>query len=225
MKRLAKLLMAATIICTSQTVSATDFFSTENADELFRIGARAGMNMANVSAGGDNFSWNHDSWGTGFDAGVIVDINFRDWLTIQPGLFYQSRSNNYTHIVGYGTDRNVTVGHTLHYALVIPVVASVRFNPANNIRWSIDMGPYISLGLGHQDKGQVIVPQPETSFNKDYFDDRHNSQWGIKMGTGLNILDHYYIGIHYMAGIGNVYKKPGVSGHAKAWTFTLGYDF
>ena len=56
--------------------------------------------------------------------------------------------------------------------------------------------------------------------------------FGIKMGTGLQVLGHYYVGAHYLAGcidawkdrsIGNVTKTYG--GVTKAWVFTLGYDF
>ena len=52
------------------------------------------------------------------------------------------------------------------------------------------------------------------------------------MGTAIEILDHYYVGAHYLAGclpawkdrkIGNVTKDFG--GVTKGWVFTIGYNF
>lgn len=222
MRLMSAALLAATGIA---SCNAAEFFDTSAPDRTFALGARIGMNMANNSIGGNNFIWNHDSWGTGFDMGVVADINIRDFLTIQPGFFYQSRSNSYTYIRGFSTQQEVNVGHTLNYAFNIPILVSVRFNVTDNVRWSLDLGPYFTLGLGKSDNGIHVIPEPSTKFSDGYYSIRHRGQWGFKMGTGLNIRDHYYVGIHYMAGVSNIYKSENMSGHAKAWMFTLGYDF
>lgn len=44
------------------------------------------------------------------------------------------------------------------------------------------------------------------------------------MGTGIQVLDHYYLGVHYEAGCTKVWKHS-LAGRNKAWTFTIGYDF
>lgn len=202
------------------------FFDTSKPEQFFRLGVRVGVNMSNVSAGGNNFdSDSHDSWGTGFDAGIVADISFRDWFALQPGIFYQSRSNNYTHITGVGADQNIAVGHTLYYSFYIPVMFTARFNVTESLRWSLEAGPYLSFGVGHNDTGLKVAPAPEAYFDRGYFDCHKRNNIGLKMGTGLELDAHYYLGIHYMAGFGNAWKTFGCNGHNKAWTFTLGYNF
>lgn len=219
------LVLLTGIICANST--RAQFFDTSKAEDFFRLGVRLGMNMSNVSAGGPNFDWNHDSWGTGFEGGVVADIMIREWFGIQPGLFYQSRSNNYTHILGSGTSQIVNAGHTLYYSFYVPVLFEAKFNVTERLRWSLEAGPYLSFGVGHNDNGVRIVPTPEEPYNHDYFDNHKKNQMGLKIGTGLELDSHYYLGIHYMGGFGNAWKaeKVNYSGHNKAWTFTLGYSF
>ena len=47
---------------------------------------------------------------------------------------------------------------------------------------------------------------------------------GLKMGTGLKLFDHYYVGVHYLAGLTHAWKLPS-GGKNKSWMFTVGYDF
>lgn len=215
-----------TLVLTFATVGANaQFMDTGKPDEFFRLGARLGVNMSNVSAGGPTFAWNHNSWGTGFDAGIVADIAFRDWFAVQPGIFYQSRSNSYTHILGAGADQSIETGHTLYYAFYIPIIFQARFNLTDRFKWSVDFGPYVSFGVGHNDTGLHIEPSPQMPFDRGYFSRHEKVVSGLKVGTGLEFNHHYYIGIHYMAGFGNAWKVAGFEGHNKAWTFTLGYNF
>lgn len=212
----------ASLICLSANAQ---FMDTGKPENFFRLGVRVGLNMSNVSAGGPAFTWNDNSWGTGFEGGIVAEMSIREWFQIQPGIFYQSRSNNYTHILGSGPDQQISVGHTLYYAFYIPVMLQARFNVTQRLRWSIEAGPYISFGLGHNDNGLRIEPSPQEPFDMGYFDRHEQVVGGLKLGTGLELNEHYYLGIHYMAGFGNAWKVYGMSGHNKAWTFTLGYNF
>lgn len=225
MKRYGKILMSLLLTAVTATAAHAQFFDTSRPATFFRLGLRAGLNMSNVSAGGPSFDWNHNSWGTGFEAGIVADIAVREWFAIQPGFFYQSRSNTYTHITGSGPDQNISVGHTLYYAFYIPVMFQARFNITERLRWSLEAGPYLSLGLGHNDNGLIVVPAPQRPFDYGYFDRHKKNVWGMKMGAGLELDEHYYLGIHYMGGFGNAWKTVGIKGHNKAWTFTLGYNF
>lgn len=201
------------------------FFDTSRSEDFFRLGVRVGFNMSNVSANSDNFVMSHDSWGSGFEGGVVADISLREWFSLQPGIFYQSRSNSYTHIRGIGADQTMRVGHTLYYSFYIPVMFVGRFNLADRWRWSVEAGPYLSLGVGHNDNGLEVIGDQEVKYHDGYFDDRKKNVWGLKFGTGIEYDNHYYLGIHYMAGFGDPWKYADVSGRNKAWTFTLGYNF
>lgn len=219
MNRLKSLsLISCVIISATSSAVAADFLDTRATEDLFNLGVRVGFNASNQTHTSDNMVLNLDSWGTGFDAGVVCDINFRNFIAVQPGFFFQSRSNNYAYI--HSAAPAITdYGHTRYTTFTIPILASLRLNPASNIRWSIDLGPYFQFGLGGSDKGVA-----GTNFDDGYFDRRHKFDAGIKMGTGFRFFDKYYIGVHYMAGCRDVWKND-LAGKHKAWTFTLGYDF
>lgn len=203
----------------TQQVAAANFFDTSEPDNLFNIGVRIGLNTANQTHPSEGMKLNLDSWGTGFDAGIVADLNFKNYLTIQPGFFFESRSNNYSYIYSNLSD-NILYGHTRYTNFTVPVIASIRFNPADNIRWSIDFGPYFQFGLGGSDEGEFN----STPFDIGYFDNRNKFDAGLKMGTGFKFFNHYYIGIHYMAGFCDVWKTLDGGKH-KSWLISIGYDF
>lgn len=207
------------------TAEGSDFIDTSMPDKLITYGVRVGLNTSNQTS--PSKSVNLDSWGTGFDAGVVVDLNFRDFFAIQPGFFFESRSHNYSYVDN--ADRLLDVseyGHTRSYWFNIPLLASFRINPANSLKVSIDAGPQFGFGIGGSDKGTF---ENETGltipYDDGYFDIRKKFVLSFKMGAGIRYADHYYFGIHYQAGTGDVYKNGIEGGNHKAWTFTLGYDF
>lgn len=204
-----------------QSAVAVEFFDTSNPKNLFSLGVRVGLNTSNQTHNNNGMVYNKDSWGTGFDVGVVANINFKNYLTIQPGFFFESRSNNYSYMPLGIPFSNATVGHTRYTNFTIPIVASFNFNLSDNIRWSADFGPYLQFGLGGSDKG---LERSDLPYDIGYYDNRNKFDIGLKMGTGLKFLDHYYIGVHYLAGFCDVWKN-GYGGSRKSWTFTIGYDF
>lgn len=211
--------------------SASDFFSTAVPEQPFSLGVRVGLNTSNRTVDKDVFNlWNSNSWGTGFDAGVVADINIRDYIAIQPGFFYQSRSGNFTYsdllMPSENTQlQNTQFGHTRSYHFNIPILASLRFNVTDDVRWSVDFGPYLDFRLGSSET-QKIMHISYNPADPGYVEAKKNTfDFGIKIGTGLNILHHYYVGVHYMAGALDVWKTPELGGRNKCWQFTVGYDF
>ena len=207
------------------TASAADFLPTEPAEKTLGIGVRAGFNTANSTIGSKYTAEKIEGWGTGFDAGIVVDIQFREWFAIQPGIFYESRSNKYTYIWhnGIAQASGLAIGHSLDYSINIPVLFSARFNITDNLQWSVDIGPYFSFGIGKHDKGEYAEGTVSYNYDNGYYKHRNRFQSGLKFGTGLEFMKHYYIGVHYMAGMRDVYKDYG--GRNKAWSFMLGYNF
>ena len=108
-------------------------------------------------------------------------------------------------------------GHTLSRSFQVPVMGIFKINPMENLVWSIEFGPYFNFGLSGSDKGTQEIGTALREYSDGYFDT------GFKMGTGLQVFDHYYLGIHYEAGACKVWKH--YNGHNKAWSFTLGYNF
>ena len=97
-----KILLSIAFFLGVFSVSASEpeeFFSTEPADQLFSFGARLGINASNRTFPSNVFNkWNSNSWGTGMDVGAIANINFRDYLSVQPGIFFESRSGNFSYV-------------------------------------------------------------------------------------------------------------------------------
>ena len=242
MKKLA-LVFSIAALCSASCV-AKDFLSTELPDQFMTFGARVGVNTSNRIIGKPNIAgYNVQGWGTGFDIGVTADLNLRDYISIQPGVFFESRSNTYTLINDLGSSAifddpliSTQAGTFNSYALTIPVLASLHLNITDNIRWNIDFGPYVSFMFDSKLKNKVNnnthltdgTPGEGVQFRQD----AAPVDFGFKFGTGLRILDHYYVGAHYMAGATRAWKNVktdfgsySYGGHTKAWVFTIGYDF
>lgn len=242
MKRITSLIAISAIAAAQAT--AADFFSNETPEQLFNLGVRLGVNTSNRTVGSENMSgYNVQGWGTGFDLGVIADLNIRDYLSIQPGVFFESRSNTYTFITPVATAGMAAheylmsqAGTFNSYALTIPILGSVRFNITDDIRWNVDFGPYVSFMFGSKLKNKVNhnstdnggIPAAGAEFRQK----AAPVDFGFKFGTGLQILKHYTISAHYMAGAVRGWKdvktefgKYSYGGRTKAWVFTLGYDF
>lgn len=228
-----KYFIAAISILSAFYSHAADFLSTEPAEKLFNLGVRIGVNSSNRTFPSEKFSaWNVNCWGTGFDAGVVVNLNMREYLSIQPGIFFESRSGHYSYSENYTNEKkesdNFTqLGRLRTYNLIIPVVASVKLNIADNLQWLLEAGPYAQLKIHASDANKIQVidqPTPESPLKWEYAKSNF-ADWGFKLGTGIRFNEHYSFAIHYLTGLGNVWKSPIEGGSNKAWTFTLGYDF
>ena len=211
---------------------AQEFFDTSDAEKFFTFGARVGFNASNRTMPDVPTSlYNRNSWGTGFDAGVVANVNFKEYLSIQPGLFFDSRSGDYTYLMwyydnGYYNNDDYMMGHFQTFNFIIPIMGVVKFNPMPKVKWSVEFGPYFQFTM-KQKGSEINIPyQPvPTVFQSDVYRAKYNKfDFGFKMGTGIQVLEHYYLGIHYLAGVCHAWTKPS-GGHNKEWMFTIGYDF
>lgn len=235
-----RLLAGALCAMTVAGASAADFFSTEECEDLFTFGARIGVNTSNRTIKDSAYPdcYHNESWGTGFDIGAVASINIRDYIAIQPGFFFQSRGGSYT-LMGTARDSALPddgseiaqAGKRRSYNFTIPIMAILRFNLTDDLRWHVEAGPYVSFVLDSSLKNKRFVVNG-TSETPLFMQKAANVDFGVKMGTALQILDHYYVGVHYMAGcipawkdreVGNITKTYG--GLTKAWVFSIGYDF
>lgn len=229
-----KILTALIALLASTNMTAQDFLSAETPENLFNIGVRVGINTSNRTFGKEYFRrWNVNSWGTGVDSGVVVNLNMRDFFAIQPGFFFESRSGNYSYAQDYidqeGETKDFTqMGHYRNYNFTIPVMASFRFNLSDNVRWIMEAGPYAQFRIHSSDGDKIQVIQPQTnafstvsvvSAQSNPFD------FGLKIGSGLSFKNKYSLYVHYLAGGRKAWKAPHAGGHNKAWTVSLGYDF
>ncbi|MDE6007078.1 MAG: PorT family protein [Muribaculaceae bacterium] len=235
-----RLMISAICALTAAGVNAADFFSTENCDNLFTFGARIGVNTTNRTLGSNSMpgAYHNESWGTGFDAGVTVDLNIRDYISIQPGFFFETRSGSYV-LMGSPTDisgipENVEIaqaGKRSSYNFTIPVMAVLHFNLTDNLRWNVELGPYVAFVLDSKlnNKRFIVDGESDTPL---FYQQASSVDFGIKMGTGLELFNHYYLGTHYIAGCIDAWKDLKIGSYTKSfggvtkgWVFTVGYNF
>lgn len=211
--------------------SAADFFSTEQPESLFDIGLRAGVNTSNRNIHKNTFDiWNRNSWGTGFNIGAVVNLNFRDYISIQPGIFFDSRSGSWAYASSEGTDLNAGAltqfGKGRTYNINIPVLCAIHFNVTDNLRWNIEAGPYLQVKLKNDINGKFSYPARVSDHDTEYATaSLRTCDFGFKFGSSLDILYHYNVGIHYLAGCLDVWNPSFLGGRNKEWSFTIGYNF
>ena len=231
MKKLFLSLLTVITLFSTQ-VKAQDFFDTSDAPKFFTLSGRIGFNTSNRTFPSGHYNlWNHNSWGTGFNVGVLANLNFKEYLTLQPGLFFESRSGDYAYLTSYldYASRDQThyeMGHLRAYYFTIPVMGVVKFNLAERIKWMVEFGPYFQICLKETGQNDVIVlyRQPQSNSYSQYIAEHRDFDVGFKLGTGLRFFDHYYVGVHYLAGACNAWKNPA-GGRNKSWEFSIGYDF
>ncbi len=209
--------------------SAQDFFSTDAPEKMLTIGVRAGLNNSNVTINKNTFDlWNVNSWGLGTNFGAEVGIHFRDYLSIRPSFWFESRSGSYAYASLVADAANpetlgelVQLGHYRTYHFTIPVMAVVSFNITENLRWNVMAGPYISWRLGTTGNGIVEIPRGEDTYTAD----RKSFDAGLRIGTGLELRRHWVLEAAYEAGGCHAWKDGSLGGRNKAWLFSVGYNF
>lgn len=236
MKKILIALFSVLLFAGSQKATAQEFFDTSDAEKFITFGGRVGFNTSDRSfPSTTQLNFIKTSWGIGFNAGVVANFNFKEYLSLQPGFFFESRSGNLVNIVEYyqalgNKETHYEYDHLRAYYFTIPVMGIVKFNLAENIKWNVEFGPYIQIELKETGQDNVEILNMKAQDNGLLLGyDKYNAQHrgfdvGFKMGTGLQFYQHYYIGVHYLAGACNAWKMPS-GGKNKSWEFSIGYDF
>lgn len=229
-----KILLSALMVMAAISIQAQDFFSTDKADEPFTFGARVGFNTSNRTVNSSMVSvWNINAWGTGFDIGAVANINIRNYLTIQPGFFFESRSGSFVYqnkvkdIEDHKEVYNTQRGKGRDYLFTIPVMGIIHFNILEDLRWNVEFGPYVQLKLKSTFDRKFSYPEllPDGAIYYNESVKTSKCDFGFKMGTSLDICNNYYVGVHYLAGMLRAWNPAILGGHNKEWMFTVGYNF
>ncbi len=228
-----RIIFCAIIVAFANHAVAQEFFSKEAPANLFDIGVRLGVNTSNRTFNKKAFDlWNVNSWGTGVDLGAVVDLNIRDYISLQPGIFFESRSGDYAYSKKYyDLDGNPTdftqLGHDRFYNINVPILVSMKFNLAETVRLIAEAGPYLQYIFKDSARDKITVLKPQISPDDDielYKEVPAKFDIGLKIGAGIAYKRHYSFHIHYLAGCKKAWKTPWKGGYNKAWVFSIGYQ-
>lgn len=227
-KRIA--LIIGVVIVSMQSMHGQSVFDKSDPNQFFTIGARIGFNTSSNSFPNTPTTlYNNNSWGTGFDAGLVASLNIKNYLSIQPGFFFESRSGNYSYLYWYNDyygkyQEHWDMGHYRSFNFTVPIMAIVKFDVLDKLTPMLEVGPYFQYSFKNTGIDNEIPFQlPQTTAFSSYKAEKNKIDIGVKMGVGMEFLKHYYIGVHYLAGACKVWKQPS-GGKNKEWMFTIGYD-
>ena len=149
------------------------------------VGAKAGVNLANVIGDVDNTDMK-----VGFHVGGYVNVAFSDALSLQPELLFNSVGYKYT--VSNGFDE-ADVTSNLNY-ISIPVSLMYSFGPVN-----LHAGPQLGFLMSAKTKSDF-----DGFDDQDLKDDLKSTDLGFNVGAGvkfgnLNVTARYTIGLSNIA--------------------------
>ena len=206
--------------------SSSSFFSTEKVDHGMTFGIPAGLNLANVSASENDYSYSSDSR-VSFHIGVIADIPLMQSLYVQTGLFLQNKG-----FVDKGEDGDYDYKQTAKpMYLEIPVLASYRYDFSDALQLQINAGPYFAYGVGGKIKEEYDGDSDEYDYFGSYDDDDSYGvkrfDMGVQFGAGLTFGNRYYLCVSYQDGL--TYIADGADDNYslknKNLMVSIGYNF
>lgn len=244
------------IVAGISSSSAQIVINTAPADRPVSFGVRIGGNVSNTSTNEASLmpaiEMYSPNWRGGVTAGFVADLNIRQYISIQPGIFYSSASHGFKRVsIGSDVDQplpfaSITTSTSVAHYIQVPVMASMKFECGPHIKLIGEVGPYFAWGFGGHEKYTVNRYDGNTGnpadrrHKRDYFGNggvSHRFDWGFKMGAGVAFGD-FIISAHYLAGCRDILGtdacndpnadpmlRAGVKGHNKMWQFTAGYNF
>lgn len=234
-----KLVLAVFAVASVWLSAGAQLFSSAMPDRLFTLGVRAGVNTSNQTLAKDFLTgWNQNSWGTGFELGAVGNLNMRDFLTIQPGLFFETRSGSYVYESGVLNEASGMVGDVAgsmkmgfqtgryrDYRLTVPLMAVFWANVGPALQWNLHGGPYWSWTLHRHGDEWLELPDRDLIPYGWIKARRNKYDWGLKLGTGIRVLRHLTLDVSYKWGLHRVWNHQQLGGRSKLWSVTAGVDF
>ena len=194
-------LLLAIITISLSTAMAQDF------------GVRAGVNVAKW-VGDANDAVNPR---TGFNAGIVADLNFYNNFFFRPGIMYSQKGGRFWNDI-YTSENGVKEGHDFYYNqnyLEIPLYVVYKRELSNNLKLDFQTGMYFAFGIN----GKTIVEYKKSNdwnFEYDMFrtlgKDMIGTQarrfdFGWNFGLGVE-FSKYYCGVGYDIGLMAIHDCP-----------------
>jgi Outer membrane protein beta-barrel domain len=206
--------------------------------QTFDLGIKAGVNLSTVSFNNPipNYVVGFQNT-TGFQAGVIEDINFQHF-TIQPGLFFITKGDKFTDELSITNPGNSYQSYNYHNTgsekfnyleLPINVLYKVKASPMAKIY--AGGGPYIGYGLSGTTSSQLTGSQTSDYHGSIDFGTDHTKNdyklfdYGANLIAGVELKKHYTIDLNYSLGLRNIVWSSIENVKNRSLGLSVGYLF
>lgn len=195
-----------------------------------KIGLRAGINLANVSALQEDFNPTLDPKSiTGLNIAVFTELGISERFAIQPEINFLQKG---TQVNGKDIEGNSEVGVKMRVNyLEVPVLAKLKLGADKKLRAYAMLGP--SIGYALSGKGTVTIDGVKVTekieFDKDMDDGVKDQRWDLSgvaglggmlsLGSGDLLLDFRYA-LDFTDFVKFKDAKP--TGHKKSYNRGLG---
>ena len=192
-----------------------------------RWGVTAGMNGFDFGKA----DLSHDRGRYGFDVAARMEYLFRAtpsraYMDVELGLLNMNWKHRYTyHISDFMTGEQVDYDQTFKrnaYYLHLPVHFGYRWAVAPRCAIYADAGPYFSYGLFG--KARTTNNIAKTTHKESVYEDIKRFDFGVGARLGVEVADHYRIGIGYDYGLRKM-DKQSLDRKNRNFTISIGYMF
>ena len=187
-----------------------------------RIGAKAGINLANASFNKDAVKTDNF---TGFQIGPIVEISGLGGFGVDAAILYNKYGlkvkEGINPLSSYRPIGDDQISEEKIDALDIPVNLKMKFSVANVLGLYLSAGPYIRFKLDNK----VSFNQIKTQWESKTFGA------GLNFGTGVELLKNLQIGVNYQLDLSDSYVNfskddlKDLKGKTRIWSITAAYFF
>jgi len=182
-------------------------FSNINAQTHFALGARAGLNMANLSFDPDIQAGLTKSSRTGFKFGAVAEIGFMPMLALQIEPMYAQGGCVVDNVI-FGVSTKGKVTFKLGY-LEIPILLKYKINLPGPVQPYVFAGPNLGFVFSSNQFQEAGGQSAET----DMKDETSSINFGIDFGAGAGFqvtpMTVVLLDIRYALGLSNMLNDKG----------------
>ena len=177
-----------------------------------RIGAKAGVNIANAAFNTSTFQTDNF---TGFQIGPIVEFAGITGFGVDAAILYSQQGLKTKGAPIFAFEEKVST-------LDIPVNLKLKLSLADKIGCYFSAGPYASFKIDDQTSVNQLRMQWE---NKKF-------GVGLNLGTGVELLKHLQVGVNYQIALNDDYSDfsflsdiKNIKAKTRIWSLTAAYFF
>lgn len=191
---------------------------TASADNGFRFGVTAGMNVPNITNSDGDCR-------IGFNVGVRGEYNFTNNLYVNGAFLFTQKGNEYEYGVTNISEVTGKVKNNPGY-LEIPLALGYRFDLGNHVYLFGETGPYFAFGVCGKQKLDVESSLVNYNKKEDFFSDNKaqtfDGGWGLRLGVEAS---GFQVHLGYEYGFSKIWDTNGDGNHNSNFNVGVSYMF